>query len=101
MRSRPSGYQNEGARASRRGVSSGFMPPTSAAEMLARSIAHGPTFAHAMTRHMPHQEWNMSVDEAIEAEAQAQAMCMHTNDFRRADEPFSASPRQRPVFQGD
>jgi enoyl-CoA hydratase/carnithine racemase len=71
------------------------------AEALAKSMALGPTFGHAMTKRMLHQEWNMSVDEAIEAEAQAQAMCMQTNDFRRAYEAFSASPRQRPVFQGD
>jgi enoyl-CoA hydratase/carnithine racemase len=71
------------------------------AQTLARSIALGPTFAHAMTKRMLHQEWNMSVDEAIEAEAHAQAMCMQTDDFRRAYEAFSASPRQRPVFQGD
>ncbi len=71
------------------------------AQALAASIAHGPTFAHAMTKRMLHQEWDMPVDEAIEAEAQAQAMCMETNDFRRAYEAFSATPRQRPVFQGD
>ena len=71
------------------------------AHTLAASIASGPTFAHAMTKRMLHQEWNMSVDEAIEAEAQAQAICMQTNDFRRAYEAFSATPRQRPVFHGD
>ncbi len=71
------------------------------ARSLAASIARGPTFAHAITKRMLHQEWNMSVDEAIEAEAQAQAMCMQTNDFRRAYDAFSATPRQRPVFQGD
>jgi enoyl-CoA hydratase/carnithine racemase len=71
------------------------------AHALAASIASGPTFAHAMTKRMLHQEWNMSVDEAIEAEAQAQAICMQTNDFRRAYEAFSATPRQRPVFRGD
>ena len=71
------------------------------AQALAASIAGGPTFAHAMTKRMLHQEWNMSVDAAIEAEAQAQAICMETNDFRRAYDAFSATPRQRPVFQGD
>ena len=71
------------------------------AHSLASSIASGPTFAHAMTKRMLHQEWNMSVDEAIEAEAQAQAICMQTNDFRRAYTAFSATPHQRPVFQGD
>jgi enoyl-CoA hydratase/carnithine racemase len=73
----------------------------SEANALAESIASGPTFAHAMTKRMLHQEWNLSIDEAIEAEAQAQAICMQTNDFRRAYEAFSATPRQRPNFQGD
>jgi enoyl-CoA hydratase/carnithine racemase len=73
----------------------------SEAQAFAGSIAAGPTFAHAMTKRMLHQEWDMSVDDAIEAEAQAQAICMQTNDFRRAYEAFSATPRQRPVFQGD
>jgi enoyl-CoA hydratase/carnithine racemase len=71
------------------------------AHVLAASIAGGPTFAHAMTKRMLHHEWGMPVDEAIEAEAQAQAICMETNDFRRAYEAFSATPRQRPAFQGD
>jgi enoyl-CoA hydratase/carnithine racemase len=71
------------------------------AHALAASIAAGPTFAHAMTKRMLQQEWDMPVDEAIDAEAHAQAMCMQTNDFRRAYEAFSATPRQRPVFQGD
>jgi enoyl-CoA hydratase/carnithine racemase len=71
------------------------------AHALAASVAAGPTFAHAMTKRMLHQEWDMPIDEAIEAEAHAQAMCMQTNDFRRAYEAFSTTPRQRPVFQGD
>jgi hypothetical protein len=50
---------------------------------------------------MLHQEWAMPMDEAVEAEAQAQAICMQTNDFRRAYAAFSATPRQQPVFQGD
>jgi enoyl-CoA hydratase/carnithine racemase len=73
----------------------------SEAQALAASIAAGPTFAHAMTKRMLHQEWDMPVDEAIEAEAQAQAICMETNDFRRAYEAFSATPRQRPAFEGN
>ncbi|MBV9329660.1 MAG: enoyl-CoA hydratase family protein [Chloroflexi bacterium] len=73
----------------------------SEARELAASIAHGPTFAHAMTKRMLHQEWSLPVDEAIEAEAQTQAICMQTGDFRRAYEAFAASPRQQPVFQGD
>jgi enoyl-CoA hydratase/carnithine racemase len=73
----------------------------SEAQSLAASIADGPAFAHAMTKRMLHHEWDMPVDAAIEAEAHAQAMCMQTNDFRRAYEAFSATPRQRPVFEGD
>jgi len=69
------------------------------ARKLAESIAGGPTFAHAMTKTMLHQEWNMSVDQAIEAEAQAQAICMQTADFRRAYEAFAA--KRTPVFEGD
>ena len=66
---------------------------------LARSIAHGPTFAHAMTKNQLHQEWDMGVDEAIEAEAQAQAICMQTEDFARAFRAFAA--REKPVFEGN
>jgi enoyl-CoA hydratase/carnithine racemase len=71
------------------------------ARALAASIADGPTFAHAMTKCRLHQEWDMPIDAAIEAEAQAQAICMDTNDFRRAYDAFTATPRQRPVFRGD
>jgi enoyl-CoA hydratase/carnithine racemase len=69
------------------------------AQQLAQSLASGPTFAHGMTKTMLHQEWAMTLDQAIEAEAQAQAICMQTQDFKRAYEAFSA--RQKPVFQGD
>jgi enoyl-CoA hydratase/carnithine racemase len=69
------------------------------AAALARSLADGPTFAHAMTKRMLHQEWDMGVDQAIEAEAQAQAVCMQTRDFRRAYEAFAA--KSRPVFEGN
>lgn len=69
------------------------------AQNLAAELAAGPAFAHAMTKRMLHQEWNMGVDEAIEAEAQAQALCMATNDFHRAYRAFVA--RQTPVFEGD
>lgn len=65
----------------------------------AGDIAAGPNFGHAMTKRMLHQEWAMSVDEAIESEAQAQAICMMTQDFHRAYEAFVA--KQKPVFQGD
>ena len=70
-----------------------------AAQKLAHDLASGPTFAHAMTKTMLHQEWAMTLDQAIEAEAQAQAICMQTQDFTRAYEAFAA--KQQPVFQGD
>jgi enoyl-CoA hydratase/carnithine racemase len=70
-----------------------------AAQQLAQSLASGPTFAHGMTKTMLHQEWAMTLDQAIESEAQAQAICMQTQDFKRAYEAFST--RQKPVFQGD
>ena len=66
---------------------------------LARSLADGPTFAHAMTKTMLHQEWSMSVDEAIEAEAQAQAICMGTEDFARAYREFVE--KRTPTFEGN
>jgi enoyl-CoA hydratase/carnithine racemase len=66
---------------------------------LAAELASGPTFAHGMTKKMLHQEWSMGLDEAIEAEAQAQAICMATNDFNRAYQAFVA--KQKPVFKGD
>ncbi len=66
---------------------------------LARRLAEGPTFAHGITKKLLHQEWNMGIDEAIEAEAEAQAICMQTRDFRRAYDAFVA--KERPVFQGD
>jgi enoyl-CoA hydratase/carnithine racemase len=69
------------------------------AKEFARELAAGPGFAHAMTKKMMHQEWAMGLDEAIEHEAQAQAICMQTKDFRRAFEAFSA--RRRPEFEGD
>jgi enoyl-CoA hydratase/carnithine racemase len=70
-----------------------------AAVTLARDLAVGPSFAHGMTKKMLHQEWNMGLDEAIEHEAQAQAICMMTQDFRRAFEAFAA--KQQPSFEGD
>lgn len=71
----------------------------SRAQEMAARLAAGPTFAHAMTKKMLHQEWAMGLDEAIEAEAQAQAMCMQTGDFRRAYEAFVA--KEQPIFKGD
>jgi enoyl-CoA hydratase/carnithine racemase len=69
------------------------------ARTLAAELAAGPTFAHGMTKKMLQQEWNMGVDEAIEAEAQAQAICMATNDFHRAYHAFAA--KQKPLFEGN
>jgi enoyl-CoA hydratase/carnithine racemase len=69
------------------------------ATALAAEIADGPTFANSITKRMLHMEWTMSVDEAIEAEAMAQAICMDTKDFRRAFEAFAA--KTKPVFEGD
>jgi enoyl-CoA hydratase/carnithine racemase len=70
-----------------------------AAHQLAHTLASGPTFAHGMTKTMLHQEWAMTLDQAIEAEAQAQAICMQTQDFKRAYNAFAA--KQKPVFKGD
>ncbi len=69
------------------------------ARELARTLGTGPTFAHGMTKRCLHQEWSMGVDEAIEAEAQAQAICMQTEDFARAYQAFVA--KERPVFEGN
>jgi len=69
------------------------------AQSLASDLASGPTFAHGVTKKMLHQEWSMSIDDAIESEAQAQAICMATNDFGRAYRAFAA--KTRPVFEGD
>lgn len=66
---------------------------------LATEIAQGPTFAHAMTKKMLHAEWAMTVDAAIDAEAEAQAVCMETQDFHRAYHAFVA--KQKPKFEGD
>ncbi len=70
-----------------------------AALELADSLARGPGFAHAMTKKMLHQEWAMGVDEAIESEAQAQAICMMSQDFHRAYHAFVA--KTRPSFEGN
>ena len=69
------------------------------AHEIARSIADGPTFAHAMTKKMLHEEWAMPLDAAIDAEARVQAICMETRDFRRAYEAFVE--KRRPVFEGN
>jgi len=84
----------------------GFFNSISTAESLERDamalaerIVSGPTFANSMTKTMLAQEWNMSLDQAIEAEAQAQAICMQGRDFTRAYEAFVA--KEKPVFEGD
>jgi enoyl-CoA hydratase/carnithine racemase len=69
------------------------------AATLARDLAEGPSFANAMTKRMLQMEWAMSVEQAIEAEAVAQALCMTTGDFRRAYEAFVS--RRKPVFAGN
>jgi enoyl-CoA hydratase/carnithine racemase len=70
-----------------------------AAQGMAAQLADGPSFAHGITKTMLHREWSMDVESAIEAEAQAQAICMATEDFRRAFEAFAA--RRRPEFKGN
>ena len=69
------------------------------AQKLARQLAEGPTFANGITKTMLHQEWSMTIEQAIEAEAQAQALCMLTQDFTRAYEAFVA--KQKPRFEGN
>ena len=73
--------------------------PLEDAMKAATRIANGPTFANGITKTQLHQQWNMSVDQAIECEAQAQAICMQTEDFRRAYNAFVE--KQQPVFEGD
>jgi enoyl-CoA hydratase/carnithine racemase len=84
------------------GFYSRLLPPEelhAAAAQIAQELADGPTFAHGMTKTMLNQEWNMGLEQALESEAQAQALCMKTDDFRRAYEAFSA--KQRPAFKGN
>ncbi len=69
------------------------------AQALAADLASGPTFANAMTKRMLEMEWAMSVNDAVEAEAVAQALCMTTEDFGRAYRAFAA--KQKPVFEGN
>ncbi len=74
----------------------GLMP---AAMEIAKSLASGPTWAHGITKTQLNTEWAVSLDVAIEMEAQAQAICMQTQDFRRAYEAFAA--KKQPVFEGN
>jgi enoyl-CoA hydratase/carnithine racemase len=69
------------------------------AQQMARSLAEGPAFAHAMTKKCLHQEWSQSIEEALETEAEAQAICMQTRDFERAYRAFA--DKQKPRFEGD
>jgi enoyl-CoA hydratase/carnithine racemase len=69
------------------------------AQTMAKSLAEGPAFAHAMTKKCLHQEWNLSIEQAIETEAEAQAICMQTRDFERAYNAFVA--KQQPRFEGN
>jgi enoyl-CoA hydratase/carnithine racemase len=69
------------------------------ARKIGHEFAHGPSFAHAMTKRLLHQAWALDLDDEIEAEAQAQAICMQTKDFKRAFEAFAT--KRTPVFEGD
>lgn len=66
---------------------------------MAAKLAHGPTFAHGMTKKCLHQEWSVSIEQALEIEAEAQAICMQTEDFTRAYNAFVA--KEKPVFEGN
>ncbi len=96
------GRSMDGAEAERWGFFNRLVEPDlllDEAQALAHGLATGPTFAHGMTKRALHQEWSMGVDEAIEAEAQAQAICMQTEDFARAYRAFAA--KEKPVFEGN
>jgi enoyl-CoA hydratase/carnithine racemase len=96
------GRAMDGAEAERWGFFNKLCEPASLladAQALARRLADGPTFANAMTKKCIHQEWSMGVDEAIEAEAQAQAICMQTKDYERAYEAFVK--KAVPAFEGN
>jgi enoyl-CoA hydratase/carnithine racemase len=92
----------EGMEAERWGFYNRLVEPSALLEearALATSLADGPTFAHGVTKQSLHKEWSMAVDEAIEAEAQAQALCMQTEDFARAYHAFVA--KKKPRFEGN
>ncbi len=97
-----SGRSMLGAEAERWGFLNRLCEPAEVlqqAQEYACELSRGPTFAHSMTKRMLQQEWNMGVDQAIESEAQAQAICMATNDFHRAFHAFAA--KQKPQFEGN
>jgi enoyl-CoA hydratase/carnithine racemase len=96
------GRSMDGAEAERWGFYNRLCEPQAVlaeAQSMGKLIADGPTFAHAMTKRCIHQEWSMGIDEAIEAEAQAQAICMQTQDYARAYEAFVR--KGKPVFEGN
>jgi enoyl-CoA hydratase/carnithine racemase len=96
------GRSMDGAEAERWGFYNKLCEPDSLladAQGIAKSLADGPTFAHAMTKRCIHQEWSMGIDESIEIEAEAQAICMQTKDYERAYEAFVA--KRRPSFEGN
>src|SRR6201994_2875837 len=97
-----SGRAMTGDEGERWGFFNALHPPgqvLAAAQMMAAQLADGPTFAHGITKTMLHREWSMDIEGAIEAEAQAQALCMATEDFRRAFEAFAN--KRRPEFKGN
>jgi enoyl-CoA hydratase/carnithine racemase len=97
-----SGRSLGGAEAERWGFLNRLCEPATLladAQQFAADLAAGPTFAHGMTKKMLQQEWNMGIEQALEAEAQAQAICMATNDFHRAYHAFVA--KEKPRFEGD
>jgi len=96
------GRAMDGAEAERWGFFNKLCAPEhvlAEATAVAKSLADGPTFAHTMTKRCIHSEWDMGIDEAISAEAEAQAICMRTNDFERAYQAFVA--KEKPKFEGD
>ena len=96
-----SGRSVDGVEAERWGFFNRLVEPEALlaeATAFARQLAEGPAFAHSLTKAMLHQEWAMDIDTAIEAEAQAQALCMLTEDFGHAYRAFAA--KSKPVFEG-
>jgi enoyl-CoA hydratase/carnithine racemase len=96
------GRSMDGAEAERWGFFNKVCEPTTLladAQAMAKSLSEGPSFAHAMTKKCIHQEWSLGIDESIEVEAEAQSICMQTQDFARAYRAFVA--KQRPVFEGN
>jgi enoyl-CoA hydratase/carnithine racemase len=97
-----SGRSMDAAEAERWGFYNALVEPEAllgAAHARAAALANGPAFAHAMTKKMLLQEWSVPLEQALEMEAQAQAICMGTQDFRRAFEAFAA--KESPAFEGN